>query len=104
MGKTTIGWTQHSINPIRARHRVNGKVGHYCELVSAGCAHCYSSRMQQRFEMPHFAGAPQRAERFAELEVFLAESKLHDVLRRKKPTTYFWCDMTDMFGEWVHLD
>jgi hypothetical protein len=29
MGKTSIEWTDHSINPIRAR--LDGKVGHYCE-------------------------------------------------------------------------
>jgi protein gp37 len=33
------------------------------------------------------------------VELFLDESKLHEVLRRRKPTRYFWCDMTDMFWE-----
>lgn len=33
--------------------------------------------------------------------MFLDTSKLEEVLRRRKPTKYFWCDMTDMFGDWV---
>jgi len=40
MAATSIEWCDHSINPIRARHRATGAVGHYCERVSPGCAHC----------------------------------------------------------------
>jgi len=36
MGKTSIGWTDHSINPLRARHRITGKVGHHCIKHSPG--------------------------------------------------------------------
>jgi len=93
MGKTSIEWTEFSINPIRAR--LGDAVGHYCEKVSPGCARCYSSTLQRRFRMPEFQH--QRGE----AEPFLDAGKLQEVLRRRKPTTYFWCDMTDMFGEWV---
>lgn len=31
------------------------------------------------------------------VELFLHEPALEEVRRRKKPTRYFWCDMTDMF-------
>lgn len=95
MSKTSIEWTDHSVNPIRARD--DGAVGHYCEKISPGCANCYASAMQKRFWMPGFGSAKNRGS----VEVFLDESKLHEVLRRRKPTKYFWCDMTDMFGEWV---
>jgi protein gp37 len=37
----------------------------------------------------------------AKVATFLDREKLAEVLRRKTPTTYFWCDMTDLFGEWV---
>lgn len=97
MGKTPIEWTDFSINPIRARHRITGAVGHYCEKITAGCKNCYASRLQSRFRMPAFN--EQRGD--DNIEVFLDESKLEEVLRRKKPTKYFWCDMTDMFGAWV---
>src|SRR5437868_3326416 len=97
MGKTTISWTDHSINPIRARSKATNAVGHYCEMTSPGCANCYSSNFQKRFNMPAFTAGTRRGD----IEPFLDQSKLQEVLRRKKPTKYFWCDMTDLFGEWV---
>lgn len=97
MAKTSIEWTDHSINPIRATHRQTGAVGHYCELVSTECAHCYSSNFQKRVHMPAF-GAGQHRDT---INTFLHLSKLYEVLNRRKPTMYFWCDMTDIFGAWV---
>jgi protein gp37 len=97
MGATSIEWTDHSINPFRAK--LNGRVGHYCEKVSQGCKNCYSSRMQRRFGMPSFA-----EQRNADVEHLLDASKLEDVLRRRTPTKWFWCDMTDMFGAWVPFE
>ena len=96
MGKTTIEWCDMSVNPVRARHKATGKVGHFCVKVSPGCAHCYSSRMQPRFGMPPFEA------RYADqVEPFFDEHVLDEVVRRKKPTKWFWCDMSDLFGEWV---
>lgn len=94
MGKTSIEWTEFSVNPIRARH--GRRTGHYCEKVSPGCTHCYASRMQPRFGLPQF-----QDQRLSDVRTFLDASTLLKVLSRKKPTTYFWCDMSDMFGEWV---
>jgi protein gp37 len=97
MGKTTISWTDHSVNPIRARHRVTGKVGHFCEKVSPGCANCYSSALQSfRFGTPAFS-TPDADQ----MECFLDEGKLAEVRRRRAPTKWFWCDMTDFCGEWM---
>lgn len=60
MGKTTIEWCDHSVNPIRATVPSNGPlgtgVGHYCEKISPGCANCYASALQRRFRMPEFGG------------------------------------------------
>jgi protein gp37 len=94
MAETKIEWTDHSVNPIRAR--IGEGSGHYCEKVSPGCKNCYSSRLQPRFRMPQF----QEQRRVGAVH-WLDESKLAEVLRRRKPTKYFWCDMSDMFGEWV---
>lgn len=94
MTRTSIEWTDHSINPIRAR--LGDAVGHYCEKVSPGCKNCYSSRLQRRFGMPEF-----QEQRSAGVEPFLDASKLAEVLHRKKPTTWFWENMSDLFGEWV---
>ncbi len=94
MGKTSIEWCEHSINPIRAR--MNGRVGHHCVKISPGCANCYASRLQARFGMP-----PYQANRREDVELFLDSKALEEVRRRKKPTRYFWCDMTDMFLEGI---
>lgn len=99
MGKTTIAWTDHSVNPIRY-----GK-GHYCQKLSPGCQNCYASRMQGRFGGSAFKGTggevPPIADRQIEGHLWLDTDKLHEVVRRRKPTRFFWCDMTDLFGSWV---
>jgi protein gp37 len=94
MGKTSIEWCDHTINPIRAR--LNGRTGHHCVKVSPGCKNCYASRMQSRFGMPPFEVGKREG-----VEVFLDAGTLVEVLKRRKPTRYFWCDMSDLFGEWV---
>jgi len=97
MAATSIQWCDHSINPIRARHKKTGAVGHYCEKIATGCTNCYASTLQRRFNMPAFGSGQHRDD----VEVFLDEAKLLEVRKRKKPTSYFWCDMTDLFGDWV---
>jgi protein gp37 len=52
----------------------------------------------RRFGLPEF-----HARHRAQLEVFFAERKLDDVLRRRKPAMIFWASMTDLFGDWVPL-
>ncbi len=97
MGITSIEWTDRSVNPIRAR--LGAAAGHHCEKVSPGCTNCYASRMQRRFQMPPF-----QADKRGGLEPvapFFDESRLQEVLRRKTPTKWFWCDMSDLFGSWV---
>lgn len=107
MGKTSIEWVRspdgspgHTINPIRYE---SAGVGHYCEMVSPGCANCYASALQWRFGTPRFGGQWKQigAGDLLPGRVFLDESKLAEVARRKKPTAWFWADMTDLFGWWV---
>ena len=93
--KTNIEWTEHSVNPFRARNIETGEVGHFCIKVSAGCANCYAGKLQHRFGT-HLDYDVRNKDK---VELFLDESKLQEVLKRKKPTKYFWCDMTDMFYE-----
>ncbi len=104
MGETNIGWTDRSANPFLARLAgstatkggYSSGVGHYCEKVSAGCRNCYSSTLQPKFGLPIFQDARNGA-----VEHFLNAARFDEVLRRKKSTRFFWCDMTDMFGSWV---
>ncbi len=107
MGETSIEWTDRSVNPIRARNLATGAVGHFCELASPGCAHCYARAWNLRVR-PSPSGGPSLGtgidylpKHRDEVEVFLDETKIEEVLRRRKPTKFFWCDMTDMFGEFV---
>ena len=93
MGKTSIEWCDHSINPFRARNIETGKVGHYCVKISAGCKNCYSARMQN----PYLTQLDFIAENRHKVELFLAHEPIEELRRRMKPTRYFWCDMTDMF-------
>lgn len=99
MGKTAIEWTDFSVSPIRARNKSTGKVFHFCERISPGCALCYAATMAKRFGLPDYIKANRD-----KVEFFLDESKLQEVLRRRKPTRYFWEDCSDLFGEWVPND
>ena len=92
-----IGWCTHTVNPIRAR--LNGKIGHHCVKVSDGCTNCYASKLQPRFGLPPFEVGKR-----AGVEPFFDEKPLREVLRRKAPSRFFWCDMSDLFGEWVSDD
>ncbi|HUX09551.1 MAG TPA: DUF5131 family protein [Terriglobia bacterium] len=101
MSTTKIEWVRNAdgtqgetINPFRARNKATGAVGHFCEKVGPGCKNCYASRLQSRFGL-----FPFLAENRDKVELFLDESKLQKVLRRRKPTTWFWADMTDMFWD-----
>lgn len=73
MGQTTISWTEFSINPLRARNRETGAVGHYCRKISPGCEFCYAARWQFRLgtkldfaqgSRKHIAGLLTHAPRF----------------------------------------
>jgi protein gp37 len=101
VGKTSIEWTDHSVNPVRFGR------GHFCQKISPGCAACYASRLQPRFGNPEFGGVGSPAPVVIPNGVtdgqylWLDPAKLREVLNRRKPTRYFWCDMTDLFGPWV---
>ena len=94
---TKIEWTDETWNPIRARNRETGGVGHFCVHVSPGCAGCYAERLQARFGNP-VRYAAQDAEK---VELFLDEDVLMQPLRWRKPRQVFVCSMTDLFLEAV---
>ncbi len=98
MGKTSIEWTEHSVNPIRTDLLDAGgnviATGHHCEKISPGCKLCYASRLQPRFGLPPFD-----KRQGVSLRHRLDEKVLESVLRRRKPTTYFWEDMSDLFHD-----
>jgi protein gp37 len=98
---TKIEWTQRAgtkgetWNPIRARNKTTGGVGHFCTKVSAGCQNCYAADFQKRFKNA-VRYAAQDAD---QVELFLDEKALLKPLHWKKPRTIFVCSMTDLFYE-----
>jgi protein gp37 len=100
---TSIEWTWRpgtkgeSWNPIRARNKATGGVGHYCAKVSAGCENCYAERLQPRFNNPVRYAAQDRAK----VDIYLDETVLLKPLRWRSPRTIFVCSMSDLFGVWV---
>lgn len=105
MATTSIQWTDATVNPIRARNLETGAVGHFCEKVSPGCAGCYASAWNERVRPSgkHLIGTGLAFDvrNRNQVEFFLDDAKLLEVVKRRQPTKWFWCDMTDMFGEWV---
>ena len=106
---TKIEWTHRAgtkgetWNPIRARNKATGGVGHFCTKVSKGCDNCYAANFQKRFKNP-IRYAKQDTD---QVEIFLDETVLTQPLRWKKPRSIFACSMTDIFHEahqydWMH--
>lgn len=79
--KSKIEWTEHTWNPVTG-----------CTKISAGCQNCYAENMAKRF------GGKDG------FKVTLHPEKLDIPLKRKKPTTYFVCSMSDLFHEDVPDD
>jgi protein gp37 len=107
MNCTRIGWTDLSANPLKYRRKSDGKVVWGCVKTSPGCAHCYSEAIALRFER----GKIFNAKNMEELEPFLDEAELREMLSRKTcgdarvdGSRCFVGDMTDLFGEWVTDD
>jgi len=63
-----------------------------CSAVSEGCRNCYARRMARR--LAGRCGYPEYPRHF---DVTLHSDRLDVPLRRKKPTTYFVCSMSDLF-------
>lgn len=102
MGKTLIEWTDRSANPIRARHKVTGKIGWSCVMFGPGCQHCYSQSLNGRFG----TGLPFTASAVREVETFFDPRPLETLRRLREPQRIFVCDMTDLFmdsvpDEWI---
>lgn len=95
---TKIQWATHSVNPLYAVNLETGKRGWACTKVAEGCKNCYAEVLNRdRFG----TGLPFDVKSESLVRWGLDEEALQSVLRRKKPATIFWCDMTDLFHERV---
>jgi protein gp37 len=95
--KTPIEWTDLSANPIRARDKLTGKVGWFCEHASAGCIFCYSETRNRWIGNK----VPYSRQNRDLVEIFVDEKALK---MPKRPVKVFLCDMTDIFADFVPND
>ena len=95
--RTGIAWTGATWTPIRARHRVTGKVGWYCQRISEGCRHCYAATMNGW----RGNGVDYTVPALTEVELFLDERILAAPLRWRTPRRIFVNSMSDLFHEKV---
>lgn len=95
-----IEWTDATANPIRARNRATGKVGHFCVKVSPGCAHCFAERLQVRFgnRVRYIQADADK------VELFLDRVLLDKLRRTRAPRRVFWQDMSDLFHPMVPFE
>jgi protein gp37 len=75
-----------------------------CSRISAGCKNCYAHRAALRY-----AANPKLPQYTEEISAWngtveLVESQLDKPLRRRKPTKYFTCSMSDVFHESVPFE
>jgi len=82
-------------NPIRARNKATGGVGHFCVHVTEACRNCYAETMQKRFRNLIRYAAQDRGK----VELFLDAKHLAKPLHWRKPRRVFLCSMTDLFLE-----
>lgn len=107
--RTDIEWADYSTNPLRARDPKTNKLGWACARVSAGCQHCYSATLNNRFGTQ----LDYTAQNIQKVNTYLDERELSRIIRFKprgpfkggtKRAKVFPFDMTDLFGEWVPFD
>lgn len=94
---TTIQWTNETLNPIRARNKETGGVGHFCVKVDPACTNCYAEPFQRRVKN----NIRYAAQDLKLVDLFLDEKVLRRPLGWKSPRMIFVCSMTDLFGEFV---
>lgn len=90
---TQIQWTDATWNWLTG-----------CSRISAGCKNCYAHRAAARYAAN--PKLPQYTEEISKWNgtVELVESQLNKPLRRRKPTKFFTCSMSDIFHESVPFE
>lgn len=87
MGKTSIEWTENTLNPTTG-----------CDKVSAGCKHCYAEGESKRYQA---MGQEKYKDGF---KLRMHESVLAIPYKWKKPRMVFVNSMSDLFHKDVTTD
>ncbi len=85
--RTAIEWTEMTWNPA---------VG--CSKVSPGCANCYAEVMARRLRAMRVKGYENG------FRLTLLPERLHEPIKRQRPTMYFVNSMSDLFHEEIPDD
>jgi len=87
MSKTKIEWVDRVINPTTG-----------CTKISEGCQNCYAEKMAKRLQniMPKYKNG-------FKLTMHDIQNTMKNVVKRKKPTSYFVNSMSDLFHKDVPL-
>ncbi len=80
MSQSSIEWTTETWNPTTG-----------CTKVSSGCVNCYAEVMARRLQAMGTKGYENG------FNITLHPNRLHQPLKKKKPTTYFVNSMSDVF-------
>lgn len=88
MAKTTISWTQETINPVTG-----------CDKISEGCRNCYALKMILRLQ--DMKNQPKYRNGTA---VTCHDGVIDQVLTKKRPTEFFVSSMSDTFHPEVPLE
>ncbi len=126
MGNNTkISWTDLTWSPIRARvkqdasiiaaqkgytslvpiaTKMAGRAGPHCEVVSAGCAHCYSQSNNHRCLPQNGTGLPFDRRSRDLVEIFMDDRILADAQHFRPGTRVFVENQSDLFGEWIPFE
>jgi protein gp37 len=100
MQKTTIEWSNYVSNPIRAKRKATGKLGHACYVHSPGCQHCWASTFNMRLG----TGLAYTRANLANVEMVLDTKELRVIQTTQRKGLCFICDMLDLFGDHVPDD
>ena len=98
----TLGLTEGATsNPIRAVNKETGDEGHFCIRANGRCRQCYASWFnERRFRGQVGTGLAFEKPNLAKVEIVWREHHAFQVWGWQKPTGVFWCDMTDLNGDW----
>lgn len=97
MSKTTIEWTNTTINPFFYL-TADGKRSFTCMPVSAACDNCYAMTMEARFK----SKKPGYLDYSAESVKAADWQRDYSAIAKAKPGSYnFISSMTDVFGDWI---
>lgn len=111
MNKTSIEWTNVSVNPIKFKLKGSGRTVNMCTVAGPDCINCYAAARTRRFwrkdEKIRFGGYVAQMQKHGSFVLMERELKQLRKLNAKieagdedaRNNKIFWCTQTDIFHE-----